>query len=140
MEAYFSRIGILLPGWHTGYWTALRTLNTSDPRSWSYRDPFVPAFSAETYSHWGEGLPDNALAPESCVAASWALRYQSGTPGLGAWGWDDQPCSNRLLVLCRIVREYQSRLLVQCRPLVQVLTRHMGGSPAMAAPLASRAQ
>jgi hypothetical protein len=105
VESYFSRIGILLPGWHTGYWTALRTLNLSEPRSWSYRDPFVPTFSAETYSHWGEAQPDNAQAPEGCVAASWALRYQSGTPGLGAWGWDDQPCSNRLLVLCRIIRE-----------------------------------
>ena len=105
VEAYFTRIGILLPGWHTGYWTALRTLNTSEPRSWSYRDPFVAAFSAETYSHWGDSQPDNAQAPESCVAANWALRYQSGTPGLGAWGWDDQSCSNRLLVMCRIIRE-----------------------------------
>lgn len=104
VESYFASIGILLPGWHTAYWTALRTRNASEPRDWSFMDPFPVPFSGESYSHWGDSQPDNAQPPESCVAASYPLRYQSGTPGAGAWGWDDQPCSTRLLVMCRITR------------------------------------
>jgi hypothetical protein len=104
VEDYFSSIGILLPGWHKSYWTALHTKSTSDPHVWSLMDPFPAPFSAESYSHWGDAQPDNTMPPESCVAASYELRYQSGTPGLGAWGWEDQPCSTRNLVLCRIIR------------------------------------
>jgi hypothetical protein len=117
VEQGFIDMGALLPGWHTAYWLGLFTKNTSEPRTWRWSDPFVPYFTAESYTHWGtdsSGIsePNNAFPPESCVAANYTQAYQDGVPNVGPWGWSDSACSSKLPVMCRITREWHAG----CRP------------------------
>jgi hypothetical protein len=112
VERGFIDMGVLLPGWHKAYWLGLYTKNTSEPRTWRWNDPFVPYFTAESYTHWGtdsNGIsePNNASPPESCVAGNHTQAYEDGVPNVGPWGWSDEPCSMKLHVMCRITRGWR---------------------------------
>ena len=74
-----------------------------------------------SYKNWGvyaEGgtnatQPDNKLGSENCGVANWTQR--AGTPE--AWGWDDKPCSQKYVFMCRVSSKSQVAAAAACAAL-----------------------
>jgi hypothetical protein len=110
-EAYFMRIGALMPAFHQAYWLGA-FIPEVDPRLWpnfkwldGYPNPSTHQNPTDVYGHWGTLVfadggtslePNNLHMPEFCAVANASMAYDN------VWGWADRNCDEKYIFVCKV--------------------------------------